>query len=68
MDNRSEIYHHSQIALQQIEELNKTLNIMSTLVDHRSYSDDAINDSKTNLYLMRTRISVVSDINESLTI
>ena len=68
MDNRSEIYHHSQIALQQIEELNKTLNIISTLVDHRSYSDDAINDSKTNLYLMRTRISVVSDINESLTI
>jgi hypothetical protein len=68
MDNRSEIYHHSQIALQQIEELNKTLNIMSTLVDHRSYCDDVINDSKTNLYLMRTKISVVSDINESLTI
>ena len=68
MDNRSQIYHHSQIALQQIEELNKTLNIMSTLVDHRSYCDYAINDSKTNLYLMRTRISVISDINESLTI
>jgi hypothetical protein len=68
MENRSEIYHHSQIALQQIEELNKTLNIMSTLVDHRSYCDDAISDSKTNLYLMRTRISIVSDINESLTI
>jgi hypothetical protein len=68
MENRSQIYHHSQIALQQIQELNKTLNIISTLVDNRSYSDDAINDSKTNLYLMRTRISVVSDINESLTI
>jgi hypothetical protein len=38
------------------------------LVDHRSFPDDAINDSKINLYLMRTRIGVVSDINQSLTI
>jgi hypothetical protein len=68
MDNRSEIYHHSQIALQQIEELSKTLDKLSTLVDHRSFPDDAINDSKINLYLMRTRIGVVSDINQSLTI
>jgi hypothetical protein len=68
MENGSEIYHNSQIALQQIEELSKTLDKLSTLVDHRSFSDDVINDSKTNLYLMRTKIGVVSDINESLTI
>ena len=68
MENRSEIYHHSQIVLQQIEELSKTLDKLSTLVDHRSFSDDVINDSKTNLYLMRTKIGIVSDINESLTI
>lgn len=64
MENGKEIYHYSQIALQQIEELNKTFNIMSTLVDHRSYCDDSISDSKTNLYIIRNRISVVSDINE----
>ena len=68
MENRSEIYHHSQIALQQIEELSKTLDKISTLINHRSFCDDVINDSKTDLYLMRTKIGVISDIYESLTI
>jgi hypothetical protein len=68
MENRSEVYHYSQIALQQIEELSKILDKLSSLVDHRSFSSDAINHSKTNLYLMRTRVSVISDISESLTI
>ena len=68
MDNRSETYHNSQIALQQIEDLSKTLNKISTLVDHRSYSDDAVRDAMTNLAIMRMKISVISDLTESLTI
>lgn len=68
MKNNDEVYHYSQIALQQIEELRRTLNKISTLVDHRSYSDDIVNDATTNLAIMRMKISVVSDITESLTI
>jgi len=68
MDKKEETYHYSQIALQQIEDLNKTLNQISALVDHRSFSDDVIRDSITNLAIMRMKISVISDLTESLTI
>jgi len=68
MDNRTDVYHYSQIALQQMKSLSETLGTLSTLVSRRSYSDDIMIDITTNLATMKMKMSVLSDINESLTI
>ena len=68
MKNKEEVHHHAQIALQQIEDLYKTLDKIISLSDFRSYSYDAAQESLTAIAMLKMKIRVVSDLTESLTI
>lgn len=68
MENKEEIHHYAQIALQQIEDLYKTLDNIISLSDFRSYAYDAAQESRTAIGMLKMKIGVVSDLTESLTI
>ena len=68
MENSKEIYYYIQIALDQIDELSDTLNRMYDLMQSRTYSQDSVQSSIIAVSTLRIKMTVLSDIHESLSI